>query len=50
MIFLLDAVDAVLMGINVYQETAWDKFLEEMNGNIEGEEGPYNTLVVNLVA
>jgi hypothetical protein len=48
-VLLHGSFDAVLMGINVYQETAWDRYLEENNGNIE-EDGPYNSLVVNLVA
>lgn len=48
-VLLHGSFDAVLMGINVYQETAWDRYLEEMNGNI-GEDGPYNSLIVNLVA
>jgi len=41
--------DAVLMGINVYVETAWDKYLEENEGNI-GDEDPYNAITVNVVA
>ena len=48
-VLLHGTFDAVLMGINVYQETAWDRYLEETNGNV-GEDGPYNTLLVNLVA
>eukprot|EP00977_Amphora_coffeiformis_P011298 scaffold2720_cov173-Amphora_coffeaeformis.AAC.5 len=48
-VLLHGSFDAVLMGINVYQESAWDKYLKENNGNV-GEDGPYNTLIVNLIA
>lgn len=41
--------DAVLMGINVYVETAWDRYLEENEGNISDED-PYNAVIVNVVA
>ena len=37
------------MGINVYVETAWDKYLDENDGNV-GDEPPYNSIVVNAVA
>jgi hypothetical protein len=48
-ILLHGTFDAILMGINVYVETAWDKYLEENEGNI-GDEDPYNSFIVNLVA
>lgn len=41
--------DAVLMGINVYVETAWDQYLADNEGDMP-DEPPYNSLVVNLVA
>jgi len=41
--------DAVLMGINVFVETAWDNYLEENDGNI-GDEEPYSAITVNVVA
>ena len=49
-IILHGSFDAVLLAINVYIESAWDRFLQENNGNVEGKGTPYNPLVVNLVA
>ena len=48
-ILLHGTFDAILMGINVYVETAWDKYLEENEGK-NGDEDPYNAFMVNLVA
>jgi hypothetical protein len=48
-VVLHGSFDAVLMAINVFIETAWDKYLEENEGNI-GDEEPYNALAVNIVA
>jgi hypothetical protein len=48
-VILHGTFDAVLMGINVYVETAWDKYLEENDGNV-GEDPPYNSIVLNAVA
>ncbi|GKY91987.1 hypothetical protein MPSEU_000170300 [Mayamaea pseudoterrestris] len=48
-VLLHGTFDAVLMGINVYIETSWDKYLEENDGNV-GEDAPYNSIVVNAVA
>jgi hypothetical protein len=42
--------DAVLLGINVYIETAWDAFLEANEGRYDENSMPYNPLVVNIVA
>jgi hypothetical protein len=41
--------DAVLMGINVFVETAWDQYLADNDGNMP-DEPPYNAFIVNLVA
>ena len=42
--------DAVLLGINVYIETAWDNFLEANDGNHDESSKPYNPVFVNMVA
>ena len=42
--------DAVLLGINVYIETAWDNFLEANEGNHDENSRPYNPVLVNTVA
>jgi hypothetical protein len=42
--------DAVLLGINVFIETAWDSYLEKNEGNIDPDNPPYNAVVVNVVA
>jgi hypothetical protein len=48
-VLLHGSFDAILMSINVFIESSWDKYLEENQGN-EGNGVPYNALVVNLVA
>jgi hypothetical protein len=48
-VILHGSFDAVLMGINVFVETAWDKYLEENEGRV-GDDPPYNSLALNLVA
>lgn len=48
-IILHGTFDAILLGINVFVETAWDKYLAENEGNIT-EEDPYNAFIVNLSA
>jgi hypothetical protein len=42
--------DAILLSINVYVETAWDKYREEHGGNVQEGVEPYNALLLNLVA
>mmetsp|Transcript_5258 Transcript_5258/g.12535 ORF Transcript_5258/g.12535 Transcript_5258/m.12535 type:complete len:1161 (-) Transcript_5258:138-3620(-) len=43
--------DAILLGINVYIETSWDKYLEANAGNVNDDDPtPYNSFLVNLVA
>ena len=42
--------DAVLLGINVYIESAWDTYLEQNEGNVDPENPPYNAVVVNIIA
>jgi len=48
-VILHGTFDAILLGINVYIESSWDKYLEENEGNA-GDGQPYNTIIVNLVA
>lgn len=48
-VILHGTFDAILMGINVYIESAWDAYLEENEGNI-GEGEPYNPTTVNFAA
>lgn len=48
-VILHGSFDAILMGINVFVETAWDNYLEENDGKV-GDTEPYNALIVNLVA
>ena len=42
--------DAVLLGINVYIETAWETYLSANNGNYDPSNPPYNAVLVNVVA
>lgn len=49
-ILLHGSFDAVLLGINVYIESAWDKLAQENNGDVEGKGIPYNPLLINLIA
>ena len=42
--------DAVLLGINVYIESAWDAYLEANEGNVDPDNPPYNAVVVNVIA
>jgi hypothetical protein len=49
-ILLHGSFDAVLLGINVYVESAWDKYLEENEGNVQDGAMAYNPVAVNLVA
>ena len=49
-VILHGTFDAILMGINVYVESAWDAYLEENEGRIDEDEEPYNPTVVNFVA
>lgn len=48
-VILHGTFDAILMGINVYVESAWDAYLEENEGRI-GEGEPYNPRTVNFAA
>ena len=48
-VILHGTFDAILMGINVFIETAWDRYLEENEGKV-GDDEPYDALIVNLVA
>jgi len=48
-VILHGTFDAVLMGINIFIEIAWDNYLEEHEGKI-GEDQPYNAVVLNIVA
>jgi hypothetical protein len=49
-VLLHGSFDAVLLGINVYVETAWDNYLEANDGVVEEGFIPYNTAVVNIMA
>jgi hypothetical protein len=49
-VLLHGSFDAVLLGINVYIESAWDKLAQENNGDVEGKGIPYNPLLINLIA
>jgi len=49
-VMLHGTFDAILMGINVYVESAWDAYLEENEGREDGEGEPYNPKTVNFVA
>lgn len=49
-VILHGTFDAILMGINVFVETAWDKYLEEHEGNIVEGEQPYDSVILNVVA
>ena len=49
-VVLHGSFDAVLLGINVYVESAWDMYLEANGGNIEEGVTPYNATMVNIVA
>lgn len=50
-VLLHGTFDAILMGVNVYVEAAWENYLEENNGNINEDDGPpYNALLVNFIA
>jgi hypothetical protein len=42
--------DAVLLGINIFIESAWDSYLKENEGNFDENNPPYNPILVNLVA
>lgn len=48
-VILHGTFDAILMGINVYVESAWDVYLEENEGRI-GDGEPYNPTHVNFAA
>lgn len=48
-VILHGTFDAILLGVNVFIETAWDKYLEENEGNA-GDGQPYNPVVLNIVA
>ena len=49
-VILHGSFDAVLLGINVYIESAWDKLYVENNGKIDGMSAPYNPVIINLIA
>mmetsp|Transcript_26377 Transcript_26377/g.38971 ORF Transcript_26377/g.38971 Transcript_26377/m.38971 type:complete len:950 (+) Transcript_26377:110-2959(+) len=49
-VLLHGSFDAVLLGINIYVEAAWDKYLEANQGNIEEGAEVYNSTQVNLIA
>jgi hypothetical protein len=49
-VMLHGTFDAILLSINVFVESSWDKYLEENGGNVGDGASPYNPLVVNLVA
>lgn len=42
--------DAILLGINVFIETAWDDYLDANGGNVDPNDPPYNPAIVNGVA
>ena len=48
-VILHGTFDAILMGINVYVESAWDAYLEANEGRV-GEGEPYNPTHVNFAA
>eukprot|EP00980_Cylindrotheca_fusiformis_P028955 scaffold22680_cov107-Cylindrotheca_fusiformis.AAC.24 len=39
--------DAVLLAINVYIESVWQKYLEKYGGKIDPDDPPYNAVVLN---
>jgi len=49
-VLLHGSFDAILMSVNVFQETAWDSYLQENNGVVGDDGGPYNPLVVDIIA
>lgn len=49
-VMLHGTFDALLMGINVYIETSWDRYLDENGGEIVDGVEPYNSLAVNVIA
>jgi RsiW-degrading membrane proteinase PrsW (M82 family) len=49
-VILHGSFDAVLLGITVYSETAWDMYLEANNGRVPEDGTPYNPVILNLVA
>lgn len=48
-ILIHGSFDAVLMAVNVFVETSWDKYLAENDGK-RGDTVPYNSVIVNLMA
>jgi hypothetical protein len=42
--------DAVLLAVNVYIESSWEAYLDEHNGNVDPDNPPYNSAVVNIIA
>lgn len=49
-VLLHGSFDAVLLGINVYIESAWDSYLDANGGKAEEGVLPYNPVIVNTVA
>jgi hypothetical protein len=49
-VLLHGTFDAILLSINVFVESSWDRYLDANGGNNVEDGGPYNPLVVNLVA
>lgn len=49
-VLLHGSFDSVLLGINMYVESAYDSYLEANSGNIEEGADVYNSAQVNLVA
>jgi hypothetical protein len=49
-VVLHGSFDAILLGINVYVESAWDKYLQANGGKVEEGSLPYNPAILNTVA
>jgi hypothetical protein len=49
-VILHGTFDAILLSINIFVESSWDRYLKANGGNVEDGSSPYNPLVVNLVA
>lgn len=49
-VILHGTFDAILMVVNVYQETAWDIYLKDNNGVVGDDGGPYNPATVDVIA
>lgn len=49
-VILHGTFDAILLSINVFMESSWDRYYEENGGNNDGDGTPYNPVILNLVA